>query len=509
MSSSIPAEVPPTSQEAGDPAGGPAHRLPDLGKVSDRRVAGVAAADLGARVATVALGVFTTALLARHLGASGFAAFNYAIAWGLLFAPLTDFGLRQAAVNRLSVREVSPSEIAGSLLLLRAIMAVVFGAVAAVLAVATSPDETVLIGSLIVCVSMVLAVPSALAAVVQTAMKPGWTIINNASSSLSWATVCLIMIAFDAGPVLLVAGITAAGLFSSLLQAWLAKKLTTIGRPTRAAVSSLLRLSIPLGLGAVAVAIYYRLDSILVYQISGSEEAGFYAAAYRLVDQVQIIPIAIVGALFPLISEAAAKNPERLRRFVASAWEILLGLAFPIVAIGMVLAHPLAGLLFGAEFEGPTGTVLILIWPVVIAIFLGYLGGALVPAVNLVKVWTFIAFGGVILCVVLCLLLIPPFGANGAAIATVATEFPVMVATLWITCRRAHLHLPLGRVVRMVAAAAAAGAVAYLGGRISLFLGIAAGGLVYLLLLQLTRVLDLPVLLRAIRRPREIAKSLG
>ena len=223
---------------------------------------------------------------------------------------------------------------------------------------------------------------------------------------------------------------------------------------------------------------------------------------------MQIIPIAIVGALFSLISEAAAKNPERLRRFVGSAWEILLGLAFPIVAIGMVLAHPLAGLLFGGEFEGPTGTVLILIWPVVIAIFLGYLGG-LVPAVNLVRAWTFIAFGGAFLCVALCLLLIPPFGANGAAIATVATEYPVMIATLWITCRRAHLHLPLGRVVRMVAAAAAAGGLAYLGGRISLFLGIAAGGVVYVLLLQVTRVVDVPVLLRAIRRPRDIARSLG
>ena len=161
------------------------------------------------------------------------------------------------------------------------------------------------------------------------------------------------------------------------------------------------------------MAVYYRVNSILVYQISGSEEAGYYAAAYRLVDQVQIIPIAIVGALFPLISEAAARRtPSGCAASWRARWEILLGLAFPIVAIGMVLAHPLSGLLFGADFEGPTGTVLILIWPVVIAIFLGYLGGALVPAVNLVKVWTFIAFGGAFLCVGLCLLLIPPFGAE-------------------------------------------------------------------------------------------------
>jgi O-antigen/teichoic acid export membrane protein len=497
------------SQEAPGSPDGPAHRLPDLGKVSDRRVAATAIADLAARVATVALGIVTTALLARHLGASGFAAFNYAVAWGLLFAPLTDFGLRQAAVNRLSVREVSPSEIAGSLLLLRAIMAVVFGSLAAVVAVATAPDDTVAIGSLIVCFSMILGVPSALAAVVQTAMKPAWTIINNASSSLAWTAVALIMIAFDAGPIMLVAGITAAGLLSSLIQAWLASKLTVIGRPTRAALSSLLRLSLPLGLGAIAVAVYYRVDSILVYQISGSEEAGYYAAAYRLVDQVQIIPIAIVGALFPLISEAAATNPERLRRFVASAWEILIGLALPIVAIGIVLAHPLAGLLFGGEFRAPTGTVLILIWPVVIAIFLGYLGGALVPAVNLVKVWTVIAFAGAALSVGLCLLLIPPLGANGAALATVATEFPVMAATLWIACRRAKLRLPVARPARMLAAAALAGGAAALLGMVSLFLGLIGGGLAYVLLLQLTRVVDIPVLVRAIRRPREIARSLG
>lgn len=33
--------------------------------------------------------------------------------------------------------------------------------------------------------------------------------------------------------------------------------------------------------------------------------------------------------------------------------------------------------------------------------------------------------------------------------------------------------------------------------------------MIYVLLLQLTRVVDVPVLLRAIRRPREMVKSLG
>jgi len=509
VTASIPAEGAPPAREAREAHGGPAHKLPDLGKVSDRRAATVAAADLAARVATVALGVLTTALLARHLGASGFAAFNYALAWGLLFSPLADFGLRQAAVNRLSVREVSPAEVAGSLLALRMVMSLVFAVVAGAVAVLTAPDHTVAVGSLIVCVGLIVGAPSSLAAVVQTAMKPGWTIVNNLSSSLSWAAVALIMIAAGAGPVALVVGIVASSAISSLIQAWMAQRLTPIGRPTRRALAELLRLSIPLGLGAIAVAVYYRINSILVYQISGSDEAGYYAAAQKLVDQVQIVPIAIIGALFPLISEAAKTNPERLRRFVASGWEILLGLALPIVTIVIAVAHPLSGLLFGEEFRGPTGTVLMLVWPVVIAIFLGYLAGALVPAINIVRIWTAIVFAGAAFSVVINLILIPPLGADGAAVATVATEFPVMAATLIVAVRRAGLKLPMRRVWLMVAAAAVAGGVAYALGTVSLALGLVGGAAVYLVLLHALRVVEAGALLHALRRPRDLARSLG
>jgi O-antigen/teichoic acid export membrane protein len=150
-----------------------------------------------------------------------------------------------------------------------------------------------------------------------------------------------------------------------------------------------------------------------------------------------------------------------------------------------------------------------LVWPVVIAIFLGYLAGALVPAINLLKVWTIIVFAGAAFSVVINLILIPPLGADGAAIATVLTEFPVMAATLIVAVRRARLRLPMRRVWLMVAAAAAAGAVAYPLGLVSLLLALVAGGLVYLALLHVLRVVEVRELLQALRRPREVTRSLG
>ncbi|MGD9695163.1 MAG: flippase [Thermoleophilia bacterium] len=485
------------------------HNLPDLATISDRRVAGTAVADLAARVATLGLGMVTVALLTRHLGVEGFASFNYALAWGLLFAPLIDFGLSQAAINRLSVRDVSPSQIAGSLLAMRLAMSLLFGGLAAVLAVATAPNRTVAIGSLVVCLGMVLSTPASLIAVVRTAMKPIWIIIGNASNAIIWAAMAVVLIVADAGVVPFVIASTAAGLASSLIALLMARRLTPIARPTREALMALLRLSLPLGIAAIAMAVYYRINSILLYQISGADEAGHLAAAQRLLDQVQIIPIAIIGAVFPLISEAAVNNPARLRRFVIAAWEILLGFGLPIVALGMAVAHPLSRLLFGAEFEGPTGTVLMIVWPVVIAIFIGYLGGALVPALNLVRIWMAVAFAGAILNVALNLALIPPFQARGAAVATLGTEFPIMVVMLWIALRRADLRLPVGRVARMALAAAAAGGAAAVVAPHSLIGALAAGAALYLALLPLLRIVDLRALLDAVRNPKAAVDALG
>ncbi len=150
-----------------------------------------------------------------------------------------------------------------------------------------------------------------------------------------------------------------------------------------------------------------------------------------------------------------------------------------------------------------------LVWPVVIAIFLGYLAGALVPAINLLKIWTVIVFAGAAFSVVINLILIPPFGADGAAVATVATEFPVMAATLIVAVRRAGLRLPMRRVWLMAAAAAAAGAVAYPLGTLTSPLGLVGGALVYLVLLHVLRVVEAGALLQALRRPRDVARSLG
>jgi O-antigen/teichoic acid export membrane protein len=491
------------------PPPAPPDGLPDLGTVSDRTVARMAVANLVARVAMLALGVVTTAIVARSLGVDGFAAFTYAIAWGALMVPLTDFGLNQAAVNRLSVREVSAAEITGSLLLMRLMMSLVVGTGAAIAAVLTAPDDTVAVASVVICIGLVLSTPAALVAVVQTAMRPIRAVISMVLNSILWFGAVVALALADLGVVWFAIGVVTTGTLASLLQARLVQGIARIGRPSRAAMMSLLRLSAPLGVAAIAAAVYYRIGSILLYQIGGSTEAGHYAAAYRLVEQIQVVPMAIVGAVFPILSQAAVRDPARLRRFLIGAWEILLGFALPIVTIGLAVAHPVIAFLFGPEFEGPAGDVMLILWPVVLAIFLGYLAGALVPALNLVKIWIVIAVAGAIVNVGLNLLLLPSFGARGAAVAAMATEFPVMIATLGIALRRAGIRLPMGRVWRLAAAAAIAGVVAFALTPFTFVASVVVGMAVYVAVLPLLGVVPAQQLWRGLTNPRAALKELS
>ena len=490
--------------------------LPDLGQVGAGRVARTASANVAGRVAAIVLGIVTTAVVTRHLGVAGFAAFSYALAFGLLFAPLTDFGLNQAAVSQLARRRHPPEALVGSLLMLRLATGLLFAAGAAVIALLTAPDRTVAVASVVACAGLVLSTPSAMQAVIQTAVRPGWAVVNVLVNSLVWLAVALALALAGAGVVALVVGVVVAGALASATQAALGLCLVHVGRPSRDAMRGLLRLCVPLGIGAIAATVYYRIDAVLLYQLGSADDAGAYAAAYRLVDQVQFLPVAIVGAVFPMVAHAVG-DPDRLRRYVHATWEVMAGLGLVLVAVGVAVAHPAAGVLFGPEFRDPTGRVLVVLWPVVLAIFMGYLAGALVPALDLVRAWTVVVFAGAAVNVLLNLALIPPLGGRGAALATLATEFGVMAVTLRMALGRARLTLPVARVGRMAGAAALAGAAAGVavvaarpGGDLAqLAAGVAFGLAGYVAGLHAGRVLSVATLWRGLRHPRLALRELG
>jgi len=75
-------------------------------------------------------------------------------------------------------------------------------------------------------------------------------------------------------------------------------------------VKKLLLESWPLMLSSVAINIYMRMDQIMLRDLHGNVENGFYAAALRLTEIWYVIPTVIGSIVFPALLNARNKDPH-------------------------------------------------------------------------------------------------------------------------------------------------------------------------------------------------------
>lgn len=158
-----------------------------------------------------------------------------------------------------------------------------------------------------------------------------------------------------------IAGIAAAYVAAGVLRlAWdlwaiRASGLITLSRPTPDGVRSVVRSSIPFGLGTATPTAIVRLDIFLIGLISSSS-AGLFAVGDRFLGVLLIIPTACAGALYPHL----ARHADAIR----ATWLAALGLGLVgavLAAVGVLLAPTAVHVLFGDSYDDAVPTVRIML----------------------------------------------------------------------------------------------------------------------------------------------------
>ncbi len=184
---------------------------------------------------------------------------------------------------------------------------------------------------------------------------------------------------------------------------------------------ALLREGTVVGLAAFASIIYFRVDSLMLGFLRGSEAVGVYNVAYRLMEGSLIVPIVFMNVFFPRLAKATDFRAG-VRR--AGRWLAALGLAMSAaVACG---GRPLIALLYGAGYEraGRVSAVLAL---AIAPIYVGNLLTQALIASDRQGEYLRLAVLALAANVGLDAVLIPSYGEVGAAVATVATEVAVVI----------------------------------------------------------------------------------
>ena len=177
----------------------------------------------------------------------------------------------------------------------------------------------------------------------------------------------------------------------------------------------MLRYGMKFYLACLCAFLVIRIDLLMVNYFNGVIEAGIYSVAVGFADLLYMLPIAIGTILFPRIARDQAG--EGGLTLMACRFAVLLMGAICLAAA--LLAKPMILLLYGSAFTDPSPLLWLLPGVFVLsleAIVASDLAGRGYPAI-LVVYWCV----GLLLNIGLNLMLIPRWGATGAAASSTVT----------------------------------------------------------------------------------------
>jgi O-antigen/teichoic acid export membrane protein len=126
----------------------------------------------------------------------------------------------------------------------------------------------------------------------------------------------------------------------------------------------------PLMLSLLLQALFPGVNVLLLQRLQGDAVVGWYDAARKWVDALNIIPSFFTIAVFPVVARLAVEDREALRAAYRLSVKVLLAVAFPTAILVSLLATPLVGILSGSAFL-PHGAVALrlMVWSVLFGWF--------------------------------------------------------------------------------------------------------------------------------------------
>ncbi len=223
------------------------------------------------------------------------------------------------------------------------------------------------------------------------------------------------------------------------------KKLeTTFSLPKFSDMKTLMRYSLPLGVSALMIQIYHSADIVFLGFTNPGVQLGYYTGAYRIINLISAVPALIYLTYVPDLAKITGGHPvaRATREYIA----VVIGSGVVIVGICFYFTKDIISLVLGDQFA-PSRTVFRIL---LLNAFLIYVNVALA---HLLMAWgenrsyLFVVSSGAAVNVALNFVLIPLYGINGAAIATVCAEAAVCIAA-WHYLKK-RFHFSIAKVIHL------------------------------------------------------------
>lgn len=376
------------------------------------------------RLIQMPLSFIVSVLTARYLGSSVYGVINYANAYVTFFTSLCTLGINSVIIKELVDAPDRQGRIVGTSIVLRLISSVLSVIViVAIVSIVDHHDKTIMIVAFLCSLALVFHAFDTINYWFQSRYASKTTAIITLIGHLA-ITVYKIALMLLKKDVVWFAASMAVDYACIAILLWIAYR--KAGGQTLCVDfqfgKKLLGKSYHYILSGMMVAIYSQSDKIMLKHTVGESAVGLYSLATTICSLWAFVLTAIIDSVYPTIVQLHADHQqEQFDRKNRQLYAIVIYVSMFVGILFLFFGEWAIGLLYGEEYIGAAAPLKIVTWYTTFS-YLGVARNAWIVCNNKQRYLKYMYLCGAVLNVLLNYVLIPVWGANGAAWASLITQ---------------------------------------------------------------------------------------
>jgi len=193
--------------------------------------------------------------------------------------------------------------------------------------------------------------------------------------------------------------------------------------------AGLLKKSFPLFVPTFMSQINIPAALLIVVTFGSLPEAGYFSAASKVIVVSAVIPNLLWSSFYPVLARSAGVDSTENRSLVTRLYRYAVVVGMTPAFFGLMFSRPIVEILFGSAYEG--AVVPFQLFSVVASLqFMSVVFTRILPALGKESAFSRLVLSGSVLQIVACLILVPRFGAAGAAWSFIVSETCIAAAAL-------------------------------------------------------------------------------
>lgn len=379
---------------------------------------------IGGKIIQMILSLFIGLITARYLGPGNYGLINYGTAYTTFFSSLCTLGLNGILVKEMIDNPDSEGEIVGTSIVIRELSSIFSFLTIVGCTIAFDKSDKLTTAVVVLCnISLLFQVFDTFNFWFQAHLMSKYTAI---ATLIAYIIVSIYRI------ILLIGGLDVRwfAFATSVDYIVIAVFLLCIYKKcskqklsfSSIRAKNMLRKSYHFILSGMMVSIYNSTDRLMLKQMLSETSVGYYSTAISICTMWAFVLVAVIDSMTPGIMQYFKSDKDKYEKRNKQLYAIIFYLSSFVSLILCVFGKLIIGILYGKQYLSAVAPLRVITWYVAFS-YLGSARNAWLVCENKQSYLKYIYIFAAIANIILNYLFIPIWGATGAAVASLITQF--------------------------------------------------------------------------------------